>query len=151
MLRQGPVIFPTDFSECSLHALATAEELAQRLEKSLLIIHVAESVGAENITFGEVEQTLQPAGYRSRLQADLQTIRPTADDLKVEYLITDGDPPKAILQLAEERHASLIVMGTHGRTGVQRLLLGGTTQYVVRHAVCPVVTIKQPPESSHPA
>jgi nucleotide-binding universal stress UspA family protein len=128
-----------------MHALATASDFAKRLSVPLLIIHVVETLGPENVTFGEAEAALQPQGYRQRLQTDLQEIRPTDTDVPVERLIVEGDPARKIVAIAEERGCGLIVMGTYGHTGLMRLLMmGSTTGYVVRHATCPVLTVKLP-------
>jgi universal stress protein A len=58
--------------------------------------------------------------------------------------VAEGDPAEMILRVAEEVHADLIVMGTHGRTGLSRLLMGSVAEQVVRRAPCPVLTMKAP-------
>jgi nucleotide-binding universal stress UspA family protein len=58
--------------------------------------------------------------------------------------VLDGDPAQVIVQFARERGCSLIVMGTHGRTGLERLLMGSVAEQVVRKAPCPVLTVKTP-------
>ena len=144
MFSDGPILFPTDFSACSLHALEKASELAKTYAVRLLILHVVQTLGPENVTFGEAEKSLQPQGYRERLRADLDAIQATLPSVLVDHLIAEGDPPRKIVAVAQERGCGLIVMGTYGHTGLKRLLMGSTTNYVVAHAPCPVLTVKLP-------
>ena len=73
----------------------------------------------------------------------LKEVVPTDPQVACEHRLLTGDPAVAIARLAEEEHADLIVMGTHGRTGLTRLLMGSVAEAVVRRAPCPVLTYKQ--------
>jgi nucleotide-binding universal stress UspA family protein len=66
------------------------------------------------------------------------------DSTGIEYLLADGIPAEEIVKVASDRGCDLIVMGTHGRTGVGRLLLGSVAEEVMRKAPCPVLTLKHP-------
>jgi universal stress protein A len=77
------------------------------------------------------------------LRRMLQAVVPTDPNVPCEHRLITGDPSTAIAKLAEEEHADLIVMGTHGRTGLTRLLMGSVAEAVVRRAPCPVLTYKQ--------
>ncbi len=148
MFNPQRILFPTDYSACAKHAMSVASDLAQAYSARILIIHVAESVGPGNVTFGEAASALQPQGYQKRLLADLENVHPSLEGITVEYLVDEGDPSRRIAALCEEQKCDLIVMGTNGRTGLQRLLtLGSTTSYVVRHATCPVLTVRLPTSS----
>jgi nucleotide-binding universal stress UspA family protein len=73
----------------------------------------------------------------------------------IETILEDGHPDKQIVQTAKDEGCSLIVMGTHGRTGLSRLLMGSVAEHVLRHATCPVLTVRMPlsklaPEESAP-
>jgi nucleotide-binding universal stress UspA family protein len=83
---------------------------------------------------GDLEQT----------RAKLLQIKPPDDFIRVEHQLAEGDPATEILKVAEEKHCDLIVMGTHGWTGLNRLLMGSVAEKVVRKAPCPVLTIKTP-------
>ena len=69
---------------------------------------------------------------------------PTDPTVPVVHKLLVGDPAEAIVQQAEAEHADMIVMGTHGRTGLTRMLMGSVAEAVVRRAACPVLTVKQP-------
>ncbi len=79
------------------------------------------------------------------LRERLQQIKPRTPDIPVEHLLAEGSPATAILQIAQERQCDLIVMGTHGRTGLTRVVMGSVAEQVVRNATCPVLTVKTPP------
>jgi nucleotide-binding universal stress UspA family protein len=136
------ILVATDFSEHSARVLEIAADLARQHSGKLFILHVAETLGPENVTFGEAAGQRQPEGYRQRLWDDLHTVRPPAE-VPVEYVLAEGDPAHEITRIAQERNCDLIVLGTHGRRGLlERLLLGSVAEVVVRTACCPVLTIR---------
>jgi len=142
MFQPQVILHPTDFSACSSHAFDLAVDLARQYHARLLILHVAETLGPENVTFGEVASQLEPAGYRNRLAQDLRRQVAAPADLEVEYLLTEGDPTHEIEHIARTHRADLIVMGTQGLTGLRRLLMGSIAEKVIRLASCPVLTSK---------
>jgi len=142
------ILHPTDFSPCSQYALSVAIDLAKLHRARLLILHVVESLGPENATFGEVGEKPQPEGYRQRLLDDLHQIRAdVSDEIHVEYLLDEGNPATAIERIANEQKCDLIVMGTHGHRGLSRLMLGSVAEMVVRRATCSVLVAKSPSPS----
>ena len=74
----------------------------------------------------------------------LEQVQPTKSNVQVEHRFLDGTPEKEIVDLADREQVDLIVMGTHGRTGLSRLLMGSIAEGVLRNAKCPVLTVKQP-------
>jgi nucleotide-binding universal stress UspA family protein len=76
------------------------------------------------------------------LRDELCRIRPSDRETRVQHLLAEGDPATAILRAARDNHCDLIVMGTHGRTGLRRLLMGSVAEQVVRKAPCLVLTVK---------
>ena len=138
------ILHPTDFSEVSQTALRYAAELAHDYGAKLFLLHAVETLGPENVTYGEAISRPQPDSYRQRLRDDLRRIQVPYADTSVEYLISEDDPVKAILRTAAERSCDLIVMGSHGRHGMQRLLEGSVAEHVVRGATCPVLVVKAP-------
>jgi nucleotide-binding universal stress UspA family protein len=138
------VLHPTDFSELSAIALRYAAEMAHDHGGRLLILHAVETLGPENVSYGEGALQLQPASYRQRLWDDLHQVKPPRSDIEVEYLIREESPATAIIQTAVERRCDLIVLASHGRTGLKRLLMGSTAEEVVRKAPCPVLVVKAP-------
>jgi universal stress protein A len=137
MFQPRVILHPTDFSDRSAHALGIAADLARQHGAKLLILHVAETLGPENVTYGEVATQLEPAGYRQRVLDDLRKSVPAPPGVSVEYLVAEGDPAEEIDRVARERGCYLIVLGTHGRTG-------SVAERVVRLAACPVLTVKLP-------
>jgi nucleotide-binding universal stress UspA family protein len=77
-------------------------------------------------------------------RAELDAFRSAKPHLTMDYVLERGNPNEVILQVADEADCDVIVMGTHGRSGLSRLLMGSVTDYVMRRAPCPVVTLKEP-------
>ncbi len=139
------ILHPTDLSERSRHAYQVATDLAAQLQASLLVLYVAETLGPENVTFGEAVSEPQPAGYRVRLFAELNRhCPPLRPDVPVRHLLAEGEPAEAIQRVAGEQRCDLIVMATHGESSFLHLVLGSTTERVIRLAPCPVLTTKLP-------
>lgn len=136
------ILFPTDFSEASEAAFQHAVALAQETGARLIIVHVEEPP----LPYGESLATL-PASVDQELQKRLMSIQPS-EDVPCEHRLLIGDPASEIVRLAEAEKVDLIVMGTHGRTGLSRLIMGSVAEAVVRRASCPVYTIKQPQEAA---
>jgi nucleotide-binding universal stress UspA family protein len=79
-------------------------------------------------------------------------VQPSDPAVKIEHRLAEGDPAREILRVARETGCDLIVMGTHGWTGLGRLLMGSVAEQVVRKATCPVLTVKTPiPDTAIPA
>jgi len=144
MFQPRLILHPTDFSECSTYAFRIAADLARQNHASLLVLHVVETLGPGNVTFGEAATQLEPENYQRRLQQDLQRNVPEVPGISMRHLLAEGDPAKEIERLAREQSCDLIVMGTHGRTGLNRLLIGSIAEQVIRRAPCPVLVTKLP-------
>jgi nucleotide-binding universal stress UspA family protein len=150
-MKLQTILYPTDFSEPAQRALAFAADLARRYEARLLVLHAVESLGPENVTYGEATTQRQPDSYRQRLWNDLHQVRPADPQVPVEYLLSEDDPAAAILRTAHERGCDLIVLGSHGRSGWRRLLGGSVAEKVVRQAPCPVLVVKATAPADEPA
>jgi nucleotide-binding universal stress UspA family protein len=85
-----------------------------------------------------------PPPSRAEVEQQLQALAATVPELRTECRVAEGPVADAILQVARETGCDVIVMGTHGRTGLVRLLVGSVAEQVVRHAPCPVLTVKSP-------
>jgi universal stress protein A len=134
------ILFPTDFSPASTDALAWATSLARDSGATMVIIHVEEPPMA----YGGGELYLDvEENDREELRKALVNVVPLDADVPFEHKLLVGDPATSICETAENEHADLIVMGTHGRTGLTRLLMGSVAEAVVRRANCPVLTVKQ--------
>jgi len=142
MLAIKMILHPTDFSERSDFAFGLACALARDYGARLHVLHVGSGpvmVPVEGIVPPEPER------YQDELTAKLHEMRAEAPDIPVEHqLLFVGDPAAEILRVAQAINSDLIVMGTHGRTGLGRLLMGSVAEQVVRKAACPVLTVKVP-------
>lgn len=137
----GKILFPTDFSTASDFGLQYASSLARDRKAGLLIVHVAEpptTYAAGRLYYGIPE----PSG--AQLTEMLEKVQPDHADVSFEHRLVAGRPAERIVELARQEHADLIVLGTHGRTGIVRLLLGSVAEAVVRRAPCPVLTFRAP-------
>jgi nucleotide-binding universal stress UspA family protein len=145
MIPIRTILHPTDFSPHSAQALELASALAHDYLAQLVILHVAEPVTA---AFDGMVAP-QPEGYLDDLYRQLTKVRPQSRDITVEHQLVQGNPAAEIARVARDQPCDLVVMGTHGRTGLGRLLMGSVAEQVVRKASCPVLTVKTPmPRSS---
>jgi nucleotide-binding universal stress UspA family protein len=148
MVTLGKILYPTDFSDTAAAAFETAQRLARDSNALLVIAHVVEpqahAPGAviPHVTMSGV--SVQENVHRAVEEAReaLQQIVPGDGGIRYEHRLLEGVPSEALPQLAEEENADLIVLGTHGRTGLRRLLMGSVAEAVVRHAKCPVLTLR---------
>jgi MFS superfamily sulfate permease-like transporter/nucleotide-binding universal stress UspA family protein len=135
------ILHPTDFSEHADFAFQQTCAIAREHGARLMVLHVCPPAVATS----KIEAAMLPSeAEKERLRAELSRRRPLDTKLRVEHLFQEGEPVEQILQVARECHCDLIVMGTHGRTGLSRLLMGSVAEAVVRTAPCPVITIKGP-------
>ena len=138
------VLYPTDFSEPSQIAFDYALRMAAEPGAKIIVFHAVETLGPENVTYGEAVSNPQPHAYHERLMDDLRKITSSRADLAFEYVLSEEEPASAILAAAAKYACDLIVMGTHGRHGLQRFLHGSVTEQVIRGADCPVLVVKSP-------
>ena len=136
------ILFPTDLSPASQHALTWATSLARDCGATLVIVHVEEPPTAYG--GGELYAGAEQAMNRADLQKALTEIAPCDPAVPCVHKLLVGDPAGMIVETAESEKVDLVVMGTHGRTGLKRLLMGSVAEAVVRRARCPVLTVKQP-------
>ena len=146
--RVEVILHPTDFSERSEFTLRTARALAQDRGARLVLVHV---MPLEVVIYGSIPVPLDVRAVRDSLAAVASGV--DGPDLKypVETRLAEGNAAAAILRVAEEVGCGLIVMGTHGRTGLGRLLMGSVTEAVLRGAGCPVLAVKTLHPESVPA
>jgi nucleotide-binding universal stress UspA family protein len=143
MLAVKIILHPTDFSECSRAAFATASALAHDYGARLLLLHVAEKPVIAPLM--EPTSPEESEHYHEELSARLGKLRAEAADVQVEERLAFSDnPAREILRCAEAFKCDLIVMGTHGRSGLGRVLMGSIAEAVTRKAHCPVLTLKKP-------
>ena len=145
------ILFPTDFSGCANYALPYAAAIARATKATIICVHVVEpivpAVGytglAEPLPIADISEQLEDSAERELPKlAECEE----CSGLNVEEVMVHGDAAAEIVRVANEREVDLIVISSHGRTGLGRILFGSTAEAVVRHASCPVLVVKPPPD-----
>ncbi|MFQ5654823.1 MAG: universal stress protein [Planctomycetota bacterium] len=149
-MRCGTILVPTDFSENSLIALRFAAGFAKAFNSRIILLHVAEMPPEiVDLPDSPPSQARLLSGRRvlERGRAELDRARlqiPELEAVPVEVQMRAGAAAPEILLEAEEKSAALIILATHGRSGLSRLVLGSVTERIVRGAPCPVLSIRPP-------
>ena len=134
------ILFATDFSPASDAALQYATSLARDSGALLLIAHVEEL--PMPYAGGEM-YFAQPEYPNPEIRRMLEMVVPPDKSVRYEHRLVMGSASDDIVRVADEEGVDLIVIGTHGRTGLKRVLMGSVAECVMRLATCPVLTIKQ--------
>ncbi len=153
MTTWNKIIYPTDFSMAAETVFDTAQRLARDSDSLLLIVHVVEPVVATTpgtvappVTLGGTDlSATQQQQALDEAREQLGKVVPADPSIRFEHRLIEGFASEGILHLTEHEQADLIIMGTHGRTGVERLLMGSVAEKIVRHASCPVLTLRAEP------
>jgi nucleotide-binding universal stress UspA family protein len=133
------ILLATDLLASSSEATARAIDLASRLEARLLIVNVLEKRRLAG--GGAHERVDQARTERERLLVKVVRDARSAG-VTAEFMVWEGDPGSSIATAAEAEQADLVVVGTRGRSGAGRMLLGSVSDHVVRHAACPVLVVR---------
>ena len=131
------ILCPIDFSDFNESANAYASVLAKSTSAEIVYLHVS----LPDVPFGSYAY-VDPEQEEKQNLKQLKTIRPTVDGVRASHVLECGSPNDRIVEYANENDVDLIVMGTHGRTGLGRLLMGSVAEAVVRKAECPVLALK---------
>jgi nucleotide-binding universal stress UspA family protein len=140
------ILCPVDFSETSRHAVTHAVEVARWFKSKITALYVMNPLlRAEPALFAESAGRVGTGEDEAALQTELRELMSTAAvGLETEVLLDEGPPAGRILERARSLRSDLIVLGTHGRGGFDRLILGSVTEKVLRKASCPVLTVPPP-------
>lgn len=136
MVHIKKILYPTDFSSYSNQAYFHALALAETHGASLTIAYV-------------YTPSVDP-GDRSYWRSQLEQIHPENRKISVRHVFLEGDPAEEIVRYCTDTGMDVVVMGTHGRTGMDRLLMGSVAEQVLRGAPCSVMVVKLPRGISHP-
>ena len=139
------ILCPLDFSESSEHALLYAKAFAQAHQAKLFLLHVFDLP----MGYLSSEVPLPADALERHKETCIQNLTAVAATVRQEHpqtdwLVEEGNPSPCIIEMARKHEVDLIVMGTHGRTGLAHALLGSVAERVVRKAPCPVLTVKHP-------
>ncbi len=141
------ILLPTDFSDCGNYALSFAASLARTFGASIICVHVIEPM-VPTVGYSGMTEPLPIADITDQLEYSAERELPKLAEreecagLEVEEMIVHGEAASEIVRVAKERNVDLIVVSSHGRTGLGRILFGSTAEAVVRHASCPVLVVK---------
>lgn len=138
MIRIKKILYPTDFSSHSTQAYFHAIALAESHGASLTVLFVYHP---DMITPGEPPDE---ASARRYWREQLEGIRPINPNISVHHILLEGDPAGQIVRYCQDAGMDLVVMGTHGRTGVERMLMGSVAEKVLRESPCSVLVVKLP-------
>ena len=147
--RLRTILIPTDFSGCANYALPYAAAIARATKATIICVHVVEPI-APAVGYTGLAEPLPIADISAQLEDSAERELPKLAEcdecagLNVEEVMVHGDAAAEIVRVAEEREVDLIVISSHGRTGLGRILFGSTAEAVVRHASCPVLVVKPP-------
>ena len=141
------ILLPTDFSECGNFGLSYAASLARTFNASLICVHVIEPM-VPTVGYSGMTEPMPIADITEQLEDSAERELPKIAEceecagLEIEEVIVHGEAASEIVRVAKERNVDLIVVSSHGRTGLGRILFGSTAEAVVRHASCPVLVVK---------
>jgi len=148
MIDLKKVLVPTDFSEHGRHALTYGIELAGKFGAELHLVHILQDLVAmvpePGMAFpmpGDYLKDLRDASTRALAELAQSAV---PEGVQVVHEVREGPPFLEVIRYAKENDIDLIVMGTHGRSGLTHALLGSVAEKVVRKAPCPVLTVRDP-------
>ena len=147
MSQLETILLATDGSTASQSASEEAIDLAVQVEARLLVVSV---LGSSSRPSEAAADPGRQADSRDSLTTKAQGLvqRAKAAGANATFLVWEGEPGEAIVAAAESENADLIVVGSHGRSGVSRFLIGSVSDFVVRHAHCPVMVVRGRPEAA---
>ena len=141
------ILVPIDFSEYSKNALKYVISFAAHFKAELLLVYVVEpAVYPADFSFGQVALPNIEQELRVRGTAELDQLVKSqiADKVPARFTVRTGKPFLEIINTAKEEEIDLIIIATHGHTGVEHILFGSTAEKVVRKAPCPVLVVRTP-------
>ncbi|WKZ68205.1 MAG: universal stress protein [Melioribacteraceae bacterium] len=141
------ILVPIDFSDYSKRALRYAIDFAKQFNSELSLVSVIEPmIYPADFSMGQVAIPATDQNLTERVETELETLEKNeiGSELKSKRIIKTGKPFYEIIETAREEDVDLIIIATHGHTGVEHLLFGSTAEKVVRKAPCPVLTLREP-------
>lgn len=137
------ILVPIDFSDYSKNALQYAASIGRQFGAELLLIYVVEpTISPADFSFGQVVLPNIEKELQERGEIELNELASKQEGVTVKTLVRTGKPFLEIVRTAEEKEIDLIVMATHGHTGMEHLIFGGTAEKVIRKAPCPVLMLR---------
>jgi nucleotide-binding universal stress UspA family protein len=144
MTKIQKILHPTDFSEPARYAFEFACSLARDHGAQILILHVL----PPPLNYSEALARAAPDSFRDQMWREPEQITPPDRSIRFDYLLEEGPAARTILQAVKDNHCDLIIMGTHGRAGLRRVLAGSVAEEVLRTAECPVLIVRTPAQAT---
>lgn len=148
------ILLATDFSDCSNHAREFACQIAVQFKAELHLLYVIHDMAVEVPDFGmglafpgyleNVSGVKRELSMKAHEKLEAELSEPWVEQLQVVHSVRFGIPATKIVEYAQEHDIDLIVIGTHGRVGIPHVLLGSVAERVIKHAPCPVTTVRLP-------
>ena len=144
MISLKKILCPIDHSDCSKEALKYAVSFAMKDEAKLYLLHIID-IRSFNESLDAMSKQIPDEETLEQLRIKLLDCIPEEmrDDMNVEAIVVQGIPFAEIISTAREKEVDMIVIGSHGRTGITHMMLGSVSEKVVRKAPCPVLTVRQ--------
>jgi nucleotide-binding universal stress UspA family protein len=144
MISLKKILCPIDHSDCSKEALKYAVSFAMKDEAKLYLLHVID-IRSFDENLDTMNRQMPDNETMKQLKTKLFECVPEEirKDMQVEALVVQGIPFAEIISIAKKNKVDMIVMGTHGRTGLAHIMIGSVSEKVVRKAHCPVLTVRQ--------
>ena len=137
------ILVPVDFSKCSHKALRYAIPFAKQFQAELILLHVIPPVVVmQTPDMGSAQGLIQESAETARQNLE-ELRRALGDGIPTKGMVRTGSPHVEILDAAKDLDTDLIILSTHGRTGLSHILLGATAEKVVRRASCPVLIVRE--------
>ncbi len=145
MISLKKILCPIDHSDCSKEALKYAVSFAMKDEAKLYLLHIID-IRSFNESLDAMSKQIPDEETLEQLRIKLLDCIPEEirEDMNVEAIVVQGIPFAEIISTAREKEIDMIVIGSHGRTGIAHMMLGSVSEKVVRKAPCPVLTVRQP-------
>ncbi|MBF0329763.1 MAG: universal stress protein [Nitrospirae bacterium] len=146
-MQTNKILFPTDFTEGALYALPYAVDLALCNNAKLYMLHVIYDIAtASGLYVPHMQINDMYKELETSARKELEKFGAEHREMlkNVEYAVQRGVPYEEILKFSEKEKIDIIVVGTHGRKGLDRVLFGSTAERVVRNAACPVLSVRSP-------
>jgi len=141
------ILFPTDFSEGSAQALQYAVDMSKRYGAKLHVVHIIYDITKATgwyVPHVSTDKMYQEIQEGAKKELDRFAVKELAEVKDVERTVITGVPHEEVINFAKKHKIDLIIMGTHGRKGIDRILFGSTAAQIVRFAPCPVLTVRLP-------
>jgi nucleotide-binding universal stress UspA family protein len=141
------ILFPTDFSEGSSQALQYAVDLTKKYGAKLYVVHVVYDVAKTAgwyVPHVSVDQMYKDIQEGAKKELEKFGVEALGEVKNIERTVLTGVPHEEVMNFAKKNKIDLIIMGTHGRKGIDRILFGSTAAQIVRFAPCPVLTVRLP-------